>query len=367
MKIKKVKVGIIGVGLIAQIAHIPAYIEAGAEIIGISDTVENRLKKVAENFSIPKTYLDYKDLLANPEIEAVSVCTPNYLHSQITIDALNAGKHVLCEKPMAMNTGEAKSMLETSKKTGKLLMMGFNNRFRGDAQKLKQFIDDGKLGKIYYSKIGYMRRRGTPKGWFTVKKESGGGPVIDIGVHVIDLTRYLMGNPKPLSVSASTYKYFPEYRIDGKYPWESSDVKDGLRDGLENDVEDLAVALIKFEDGSTIFVETAWAANIEDDRFYVSMCGTKAGAKIDSYNPIHKGSKNNEGSITVFGEELHSLVDYEIKTPEVKSHFEEIKYFVGIVRDKKPDLLDTANNGVEIQQIIDAIYESAKSGKEISI
>ena len=364
---KNVRVGVIGVGLIGQLAHIPAYIEVGAEIVGIADVVESRLKKVAKQFSIPKIYTNYKDLLANPDIDTVSICTPNYLHAQMTIDALNAGKAVLCEKPMAMNAKEAKSMFETSQKTGKLLMMGFNNRFRGDAQKLKQFIDEGKLGKIYYAKIGYMRRRGTPKGWFTVKKESGGGPVIDIGVHVIDLTRYLMGNPKPVSVSASTYKYFPEYHIDGKYPWESSDVKDGLRDGKENDVEDLAIVFIRFEDGSSVFVETSWASNIAEDRFYIDMLGTKMGAEIDSYNPIHKGSKNNEGSISLYGEELHSLVDYDVKTPEVRSHFEEIKYFVGLLRDKKPDLLDTAKNGVEIQKIIDAIYKSAETKKEIMI
>lgn len=364
---KHVKVGIIGVGLISQMAHIPAYIEAKAEVVGIADVVEKRLKYVAEKFSIPKTYTNYKDLLANPDIDAVSICTPNHLHAQMTIDALNAGKDVLCEKPMAMNAKEAQSMLEASQKTGKLLMMGFSNRFRGDAQKLKQFINAGKLGKIYYAKIGYMRRRGTPQGWFTVKKESGGGPVIDIGVHVIDLTRYLMGNPKAVSVSASIYKYFPDYHIDGKYPWESSDVKDGLRDGKENDVEDLATAFIRFEDGSTVFVETSWAANIEEDRFYIEMLGTKMGAKIDSYNPIHKGSKNNEGSVSLYGEEMNSLVDYEVKTPEVRSHFEEIKYFVGLLKDRKPDLLNTAENGVEIQKILDAIYKSAQMGKEIIV
>ncbi len=364
---KNLKVGIIGTGLIAQIAHIPAYIEEGAEVAGICDVVEERLKSVSDQFSIPKTYMDYRDLLADQEIKAVSICTPNYLHAKITIDALNAGKDVLCEKPMAMNVKEAKSMLEASKKTGKILMMGFNNRFRGDIQKLKQFIDDGKLGKIYYAKVGYMRRRGTPKGWFTVKNESGGGPVIDIGVHIIDLTRYLMGNPQPVAVSASTYKYFSEYHIDGKYVWESSDAKEGLRDGKLNDVEDLAVAMIRFDDGSTIFVETSWAANISDDRFYINMCGTKAGAEIDSYNPIHKGTKNNEGSISLFGEEMHSLVDYEIHTPEVRSHFEEIKYFAEILRDKKPDVLKTAEDGVEIQKILDAIYTSADTGREVII
>ncbi|MGC8612132.1 MAG: oxidoreductase [Mesoaciditoga sp.] len=362
----KIKVGVIGAGLIAQMAHIPAYIEAGAEVYGISDVVESRLTKVSERFSIPKVYPDYRDLISDPEIQAVSICTPNHFHARMTIDALMAGKSVLCEKPMAMNAGEAQKMLEVSQKTGNLLMMGFNNRFRGDAQKLKEFINEGKLGKIYHSKIGYIRRRGIPRGWFTVKREAGGGPVIDIGVHIIDLARYLMGNPKPLSVFAATYKYFDDYRIDGISPWESSDVKEGLRDGRENDVEDFAVAMIKFED-STISLETSWASNIEEDRFYIDILGTEMGAKIDSYNPIHKGSKNNSGSLKLFGEELHSLVDYEVRVPEVRSHFEEIRYFVELVREKKPDHLKTANDGVEIQKIIDAIYESARTGKLVNL
>lgn len=361
-----VKVGIIGSGLIAQFAHIPGYLEAGAEIVAVCDVVEKRAKEVAKKFNIPKVYTDYRELLENPEIQAVSICTPNYLHAQMTIDALESSKHVLCEKPMAMNVEEAQSMLETSKKTGKILMMGFNNRFRGDARKLKQFIDSDKLGEIYYAKVGYMRRRGTPRGWFTVKAESGGGPVIDIGVHIIDLTRYLMGNPEPASVFATTYRKLSEYSIDGRQTWDSSDVRDGLRDGKLNDVEDLATALIKFKNGSTMFVEVSWAANISGDRFYINLCGTKAGAELDSYNPIHKGAKNNDALLKLFGEELNSLTDYYVEPPKTVSHFEEIKYFVKCVAENRQPEICKAEEGVQIQKILNAIYESADTGKLIT-
>jgi len=364
---KKVKVGVIGVGLIAQLAHIPAYQEAGAEVVAICDIVEERAKKVAEKFSISRIYTDYKQLLSDPDIEAVSICTPNYLHAQMTIDALESSKHVLCEKPMAVNAKEAEAMLKAARKSEKILMMGFNNRFRGDAQKLKQFIDSGKLGEIYYARVGYMRRRGTPRGWFTVKAESGGGPVVDIGVHIIDLTRYLMGNPKPVSVFATTYKKFPEYHLDGRQTWDSSDVRDGLRDGKLNDVEDLATAMIKFDNGATMFVEVAWAANISGDKFYVNLCGTKAGVELDSYNPIHKGARNNDALLKLFGEEMNSLVDYYIDPPKVKSHFEEIKYFLSCVKENKQPETCKAEDGVEIQKILDAIYESAETGKLINL
>lgn len=216
-----------------------------------------RTKKLAEDFDIPDIYTDYRELLARDDIDAVSVCVPNFLHKEITVAALQAGKHVLCEKPMAMNADEAKAMLAAANESGKILMIGFNIRFRSDVQRLKQFVDAGDLGEIYYAKTGYIRRRGTPFGWFSVKAESGGGPVIDLGVHVIDMTRFMMGNPRPVSVSASTYQKFRHYHIQDSQAWCSSDVTDGLRSGEQFDVEDLAAAFIRFDNGATMAVEVS--------------------------------------------------------------------------------------------------------------
>lgn len=349
-----VKVGIIGSGLIARLAHAPGYQNAGAEIVATADIVGERAKKLAEDFSIAHTFTDYRDLLARPDIEAVSVCVPNHLHKEVTIAALQAGKHVLCEKPMAMTVQEAKDMLQASQKAGKILMLGFNNRFRSDVQRLKKAIDRGELGEIYYAKTGYIRRRGTPFGWFTVKEESGGGPVIDLGVHVIDMTRYLMGNPKPVSVMAATYQKFGHYTLMDTDAWCSSDVKEGRRSGEEFDVEDLATALIRFDNGATIVVEASWASNIgERDSVYASLCGDKAGAQLTP-------------ELTVFSEQDGMLTDKKINTVAKNSHAEEVKHFVACVKDGTTPI-STAQHGVEIQQILNAIYESAKLGRSVEI
>lgn len=348
-----VKVATIGSGLIARLAHVPGYQSAGAEVIATADIVEARANKLAADFNIPHVYTDYREMLARPDIQAVSVCVPNYLHKEITIAALQMGKHVLCEKPMAMNVEEATAMLEAERESGKMLMIGFNNRFRGDVQRLKQFVDGGALGDIYYAKTGYVRRRGTPFGWFSVKAESGGGPVIDLGVHVIDMTRFMMGNPRPVSVTASTYQKFRHYHIQDSQAWCSSDVTDGLRSGEQFDVEDLASAFIRFDNGATMVVEVSWASNIKHgDSTYSFLYGDKAGAQL---SPLE-----------IYGVEHDTLVDRHIAVKEKNSHTEEITHFVHCVETgEKP--LSSAEQGVEIQQILDAIYESARTGRSVDI
>lgn len=349
-----VKVGIIGSGLIARLAHAPGYKAAGAEIVATADVVESRAKKLAADFDIAYTYTDYRELLARTDIEAVSVCVPNHLHREITVAALRAGKHVLCEKPMAMNVEEATEMWKVSEETGKMLMLGFNNRFRSDVQRLKKFIEAGELGEIYYAKTGYIRRRGTPFGWFTVKAESGGGPVIDLGVHVIDLTRFLMGNPQPVTVMASTYKKFGHYTLMDTDAWCSSDVKEGLRSGEEFDVEDLASAMIRFDNGATLVVEASWASNIQErDSIYASLLGDKAGARLTP-------------QLTIFSEQDGMLTDKTINTVDKHAHTEELIHFVSCVKNGTPPL-STARHGVEIQQILNAIYESARIGRSVDI
>ena len=348
-----IRVATIGSGLIARLAHVPGYQNAGAEVVATADVVETRAQKLADDFGIQDVYTDYKELLKRDDIDAVSICVPNHLHHEITIAALEAGKHVLCEKPMAMTVQEAKEMWEASERTGKILMLGFCNRFRSDIQRLKKVIDQGQLGDIYYAKTGYVRRRGTPFGWFTVKDESGGGAVIDIGVHVIDMTRYLMGNPRPVSVMASTYQKFRHYKIMDTDAWCSSDVKEGIRTGEEFDVEDLACAMIRFDNGATLTVDVSWAANIgQRDSIYSSVYGDKAGAQI---NPL-----------TIFGENEGMLTDMEINTVDKNTHSEEIKHFISCV-ETGSEPISTAKHGVEIQQILNAIYESAKTGQSVEI
>lgn len=348
------RVATIGSGLIARMAHVPGYQKAGAEVVATVDIVESRAKKLAEDFHIESVYTSYYDMLARSDIDAVSICVPNHLHKEVTIAALKAGKHVLCEKPMATTVEEAKAMLDASKESDKILMIGFNNRFRSDVQRLKKFIDQGELGEIYYAKAGYVRRRGTPFGWFTVKQESGGGPVIDIGVHAIDMTRYLMGNPRPVSVMASTYKKFGHYDLMDTTAWCSSDVLDGLRTGVEFDVEDLAAALIRFDNGATMTVDVSWAANLEKrDNLYAALYGDKAGAQL---NP----------ELTIYGEQDGMLTDTKINTVNKNTHEEEIKHFLSCI-EKGETPISTPQHGVEIQQILNAIYDSAHAGKSVDL
>ncbi len=346
------RIGVIGTGMIARRAHLPAYQEAGATIAAVADVVAGRAERAAKDFGARQWYTDYRELLADPEIDAISVCTPNHLHKQVTVDALRAGKHVLCEKPMAMDVDEAKEMRRVAEETGRLLMVGFQNRFRSDVQRLKEFVDAGELGRIYYARTGFVRRRGTPFGWFTVKEESGGGPMIDLGVHVMDFTRYLMGNPRAVSVTAATYQTFGHYQIKDSQAWCSSDVTDGLRSGEAFDVEDLAAAFIRFADGSVIVVEVSWAANTKQQGIYSYLYGEKAGACL---SPLE-----------LYGVKHGGLVDAQIPVRDKKPHVELIRHFLDCVETGAPPVT-TAQQGVEIQQIIDAVYESARTGSSVEL
>ena len=276
---KKVKVAVIGVGMISE-SHIGAYLKnPNVELYAFCDIREERLKQMGERYGITRLYTD-KDVMLRelPEIDAVSVCTWNSAHAPCTIAALKAGKNVLCEKPMATSAAEAKEMLAAAKESGKLLMIGFVRRYGNDCAILKDFIDKGMFGELYYAKATYLRRNGSPGGWFGIKKYSAGGPLIDLGVHVADMTRYLMGNPKPVSVYGATFQKLGDRRglKDRKgYVASSSD-------GTETfDVEDLATALIRYDNGAVVSLEASFSLNIKNDEGKIELFGTKAGAKLD--------------------------------------------------------------------------------------
>lgn len=195
----KIKVGIIGTGGISNF-HMRGYKAiSDVEVVAVCDIDENKVKAYAEQYNVPKYYTDYNEMMANEDLDAVSVTTWNSAHKGATIAALNGGANVICEKPMAMNSEEAEGMLNAAKANGKLLMIGFVRRFGNDASILKSFIDAGDMGDIYFAKASYLRRNGCPGGWFSDKEYSGGGPLIDLGVHVMDLVRYLSGNPLPVA------------------------------------------------------------------------------------------------------------------------------------------------------------------------
>ena len=246
---KKLKAAVIGVGGISN-EHIGGYLKnENVELYAFCDINEAQLKKMSEKYNIPweRCFLDKDEMLkALPEIDIVSVCTWNSAHCECTIAALKAGKDVICEKPMAMNAKEAQKMLDTAKECKKHLQIGFVRRYGNDAEVVTDFMNSGFFGDVYYAKATYLRRHGNPGGWFGDKSRSGGGPLIDLGVHVIDLVRYLCNNPKPVSVYGATFRKLYN-RPDVKSKREYMSVSAGANDIC--DVEDAATALIRFDNG----------------------------------------------------------------------------------------------------------------------
>ncbi|MFJ5718285.1 Gfo/Idh/MocA family protein [Neobacillus sp. NPDC093127] len=347
----KLKVGMIGAGGVAKRAHMNALnaLKEFIEVISVSDVNIEAAKTLAEAVGAARIYSNYHELLSIKEIDAVVVTTPNFLHSTISIDALKAGKHVLCEKPLAINPVEAKKMIETAKGQGKILMTALNNRFRDEVAVIKNDILQNKLGDIYHAKCGWVRRSGIPGwgGWFTNKSLSGGGPLIDLGVHMLDLTLYLMGDPKVVSVSAATYQKFGH---KGTTRARAVANPNGIYD-----VEDYVTAFIRLENGATINLDTSWASNIEKEKVFVQLLGDKAGVDLTNGNPL-----------TYFTEEDGKEVNYQPNSSFVDSnaHKNMWKHFYeSIINQTAP--LPSGERGLQINQILDAIYTSSLTKHEV--
>jgi len=349
------RVGIIGAGTIAHYAHFPGYQKVpGVEIVAISDIDAARAETAKARWNIPASYTDYRQML-KLGLDAVSICTPNYLHAEMTIAALEAGCHVLCEKPMAMNAGEAEQMVTAARNAGKFLMIGFNNRFRADAMALKKLIGQGLLGEIYFAKAGWVRRRGIPGhgNWFTTRAKSGGGALIDIGVHMLDLAVWLMGRPQPVAVMGATYAKFGPRPGRGTGSW-GEPVPGGIFD-----VDDLAGAMIRFTNGATLLLEASWAAHIEKEHTFVHLLGTEAGAQVVSPPAQAK----------VFTEKEGVSQDITLVTPEQPSgaaHHAEIAAFVRCIKEGVPPE-SSGEDGLRIMRILDAIYRSAETGTAVRV
>ncbi|MBQ9921209.1 MAG: Gfo/Idh/MocA family oxidoreductase [Clostridia bacterium] len=356
----KLKAAVIGAGNISE-CHIGGYLKhPDVELYAFCDINPAQLEKMGKKYNITRLYTDKETMLRElPEIDIVSVCTWNAAHAECAIAALNAGKHVICEKPMAMNTAEALAMKEAADKNGKLLMIGFVRRHGSDAKTIKGFIDDGFFGDIYHAKARYLRRNGCPGGWFGNKELSGGGPLIDLGVHVIDMVKYVVGNPKPVSVYGATFKKL------GNRP----DIKD--RATITNyasvhkkdifNVEDMATALIRFDNGFVLSVEASFSLNIKKDVGEIEIFGSKAGAKLDpsAAEPLEIFTETNGymSNVTLNNKSLSACGDF----------FNwEMFNFIDAVQGKA-ECLAPAEDGVDLMRSLDAIYESAETGHEVQI
>ena len=343
---KEVRVGVVGLGM--GRVHIQQYLtHPAAKIQAVCDRDEKLARKLAAEFDVPQVFTDFDEFVAKAEIDAVSLAVPNFLHKPMTLACLDRGLHVLCEKPMAMDTGEALEMRDRVRKTGMKFMIHYNQRFRPEHQYFKNLIASGKLGEVYYGTAGWRRMRGMPRfgGWFSQKKMSGGGPLIDLGVHMLDLTRWLIGSPKAVTVSASTFAYIAK--------------SIAIEQKQEYDVEDLASTLIRFDDGSSLVLEVSWALNFEEhEKVYLELSGTKGGLSNVTYD-------YKDTTTCIFREEAGAMVKtvplrYPPSFENAQQHFVNC-----ILDDRNPG--PGADDGVETMRILDAIYESARIGREVEL
>ncbi|MCL2895060.1 Gfo/Idh/MocA family protein [Brenneria tiliae] len=370
MNNQKLKVAVIGCGGIANQKHFPALTKQSAlcEIVAFCDLIEERAGKAAREFGAPgaKVYTDYKQLLQDKSIDVVHVCTPNVSHGFITVAAFEAGKHVLCEKPMAATTADAVNMMNAWRKSGKKFTIGYQNRFRPDAQALKQSCEDGDLGEVYFAKAHAVRRRAVPTwGVFPDKSQQGGGPLIDIGTHALDITLWCMENYQPVSVMGSVFE---------KLGHDPAAVKGNLFgpwDPQTFEVEDSAFGFIKMENGATIFLESSWALNVKESReAATTLCGTKAGAEM-------VGGMSQNGYDLVFNEttggilmqknisDMGAVAFFESQSGGTEADKECHQWLNAVIQDKDP--LVKPEQAFVVTQILDAIYQSAAQGKEVKL
>lgn len=343
--------GCIGAGSIARAKHIRGYSSIpGVELIAVCDENEKFAREVANEYEFKKYYTDYRDMLENEKLDFISVCTPNYLHCPITVMALEKGIHVHCEKPIALNAAEAQSMVDAKNRSGKILMVGLNYRFTNHAWFVKQCADEGLFGEIYHARCGWKRVRGIPGkgGWFTNKSMSGGGPLIDLGVHFIDLVMYFMGFPNPVSVMGATYSKFSNNKCLNSSGWGMTADDKGIMD-----VEDMAVGLVRLENGVTLDLEFSWASNIEKEENFYELRGTKGGAIYRS------------GELKIITEQFSTLT--EIK-PDLnfQSPVDEFSHFIDCIKTNREPMAKP-EEAVKLMKIIDGVYLSAEARKEIRL
>ncbi|WP_025028625.1 Gfo/Idh/MocA family protein [Caldalkalibacillus mannanilyticus] len=353
-----VRIAMIGCGGIATGKHLPSLKKLKqVELVAFYDIDTERAQKAAQEFGIPeaKVYQSYEELLQDQTIDVVHVCTPNDSHAPISIAAMEAGKHVMCEKPMAKTAAEARQMLAVAKKTGKKLSISYQNRFRSDSQYLKKVCEHGDLGEIYLGKALAIRRRAAPTwGVFLDAEKQGGGPLIDIGTHALDLTLWLMNNYKPRSVVGSVFHKLGKKESPANVfgPWEPA----------KFNVEDSAFGFITMENGATIILESSWALNtLQEGEAKTVLCGTEGGADMEDGLRIN-GEKygklfvekvaNSAGDVAFYSGDAESAADLEARL-----------WIESLLNDTEPYV--KAEEALVVTEILEAIYESSKTGKAI--
>jgi predicted dehydrogenase len=359
------KIGFIGCGGIANGKHLPGMAQQkGVDLAAFCDIVVERAEEAAKKYGTPdaKVYSDYHELLKDESIDAVHVLTPNVSHCEITVAALEAGKHVLCEKPMAINTEEAQKMLDARNRTGKMLTIGYQYRHFHENVIAKKVVEDGWLGDIYYAEATYIRRRGVPTwGVFTDKSKQGGGPLIDIGTHALDLTLWMMNNYEPEYVVGNTYEKLGRL-LDPEYQGQHN--HRGEPDSWNNktfDVEDSAMGYVKMKNGATVYLRASWALNIATNPGMVLLSGTKGG--LDTYDGVRLNHVvAGQSSITMVGEKIPPYIPGFGGGKAPRSREAEI--WVAALKGEG-ELFVLPEQAFVVTKILDAIYKSSRTGKAV--
>ncbi|MBP5270287.1 MAG: Gfo/Idh/MocA family oxidoreductase [Clostridia bacterium] len=350
------KIGIIGCGGIANGKHMPALAKLhDVKMVAFCDIIEERARKAAAKYGDGDSLVctDYRELLDDPSIDVVHVLTPNRWHSEITVAALEAGKHVMCEKPMAINSAEAQKMIDAARRTGKKLTIGYQSRHRADSQYLKAEVEKGTLGDIYYAKATAIRRRAVPTwGVFLDEYAQGGGPLIDIGTHALDLTLWMMNNYTPKYCVGTTYHALNKQTEQGN-DW-------GNWDPDKFTVEDSAFGFVVMENGATVYLEASWALNTLDTREAVTqLCGTLGGADmIDGLR--FNGIRNNQKFMFIPQLEGKGAAYYSASKQASPSDVEARRWIDAIKNDTDPVV--TPDQAIVVTKILEGIYRSAASG-----
>ena len=362
----KVRVGIIGLGFIGTSKHLPglASMPDEVEMVGFCDLILDRAERARDEYGSADAYVtnDWTEIIADKSLDIIHVCTWNASHREITVAALRAGKHVMCEKPMAITGADAREMVATAKETGRLLTVGYQYRWRRDNQFLRGVVDEGRLGDIYHARAHSIRRRGVPTwGVFTDKTKQGGGPLIDIGTHSLDLALWYMDNYEVASVTGTIYHKLgdrPAGNIGG--PWDVSTF----------DVEDSAFGLITMKNGATVFLEASWALNVSRAReACVTLIGTEGGAETDAADGAFSATLNSVAgnelitSTPEFGGGYFGASGASGSGYEVLGALEAQQWIAAVVHGTDP--LVRAEQACVVTEILDSIYESARTGRTI--
>jgi predicted dehydrogenase len=340
------KIVIIGAGFAARVGHLPGYTAARQPVAAICDVNNEPAFALAKQHNIPNVYDDWREMLATEKPDVVSVCVPNVAHRDIVLAALDAGAHVLCEKPLATSVAEAQEMFDAARRAGRVLMAAQNWRWDPGSRAVQRIVETGDLGELYYAEATAMRRMGIPTwGVFHQKALSAGGALLDIGVHMLDLAVWLFGNPRPLRVSATVGRRFgtrPEIAHMLRNAW----------DPQKFDVDDFAVALVHCEGGRTLLLRTSWAAHIEQETFSVRLLGTEGGATTRPAMVYrnHAGIPANE----------------QLQVRDRSSYEGEIAHWLRVVAGKEPPLV-RGEETLNVQRILEAAYRSAEQGGEVTI